>query len=284
MDADPWARWRSLNGWPGSIDGAGAVPHRGAGITADFAPGDFAGRFDQAARVFLGAGAETGRAGAPHPPDADAARRFGDAVRDLFSSLQPLQFGAAPADATDGVYATPHAHAFGATREHQLRWHRLTEAGRQLAEAQGRLQRLWLDALREAATAFSAGLARPSPAAGDTAVTIRRLYDSWIDCAENAYARVAHGSAFCEALADAVNSGSRWRHELKALVEESAKPLDLPTRSELNALQQRLRAVEAELRETRQRADTAASKAPRPEPPAAAPATPRTPSRPRKKT
>jgi len=266
--ADPWAAWRALNGWPGSIGQTGAALHRGTGAAPAFAPGDIAERFNQAARAFLGA-AGTGSAGGPAAPNGDAARLFGDAVRDVFSTLQPLHFNGLAGNTQDGLAAAPDVGAFGPTREHQLRWQRLTETWRQLDEAQRRLQRLWLDALRDAGSAFSAGLARTAAAAGTPATgvdpaEIRRLYDRWIDCAEDAYSRVAHGAAFCDALADAVNAGARWRRELKALVEESAKLLDLPTRSEVNSLQQRLRAVEADLREARQRPGAAAPAKQRP--------------------
>ena len=46
--------------------------------------------------------------------------------------------------------------ALGPTREHQQRWQRTAEAWRRMVDAQRRLQRLWSDALREAAAAFAA--------------------------------------------------------------------------------------------------------------------------------
>jgi uncharacterized protein YerC len=74
--------------------------------------------------------------------------------------------------------------------------------------------------------------------------TLNRLYDAWIDCAEEAYARTAHSEAFCDALADYVNASSYWRRESNAGAELWAKLLDLPTRNEINTLAQRLRALE----------------------------------------
>jgi hypothetical protein len=70
----------------------------------------------------------------------------------------------------------------------------------------------------------------------------------WIECAEEAYARAAHGDAFCEALSEFVNASSQWRREVQASIEHSAKLLDLPTRSEINSLTHRLRSVEEQLR------------------------------------
>jgi Poly(R)-hydroxyalkanoic acid synthase subunit (PHA_synth_III_E) len=53
-----------------------------------------------------------------------------------------------------------------------------------------------------------------------------------------------------------VNASSAWRRESSAGVEQWAKLFDLPTRSEINSLTERLRAVETEL--LRQRAKPSA--------------------------
>ena len=70
------------------------------------------------------------------------------------------------------------------------------------------------------------------------------LYDRWIDCAEEAYGRMAHSEAYGDALAEYVNAGSRWRADMQACVEQWAKLLDLPTRAELNTLIERVSALE----------------------------------------
>jgi class III poly(R)-hydroxyalkanoic acid synthase PhaE subunit len=137
--------------------------------------------------------------------------------------------------------------ALGLTREHQQRWQRTAEAWRRIDDARRRLQRLWSDALSEAAAAFAARLGPPH-AAALSAEAVRKLYDLWIECAEEAYARAAHGDAFCEALSEFVNASSQWRREVQASIEHSAKLLDLPTRSEINSLTHRLRSVEEQLR------------------------------------
>jgi class III poly(R)-hydroxyalkanoic acid synthase PhaE subunit len=77
---------------------------------------------------------------------------------------------------------------------------------------------------------------------------LRALYDSWIDCAEQAYAHIAHSDSFSSALADFVNASSAWRKESQASVELWAKALDLPTRSELNTLMRRVNSLEEQLR------------------------------------
>ena len=133
--------------------------------------------------------------------------------------------------------------ALGATREHQQRgsaWPRPGGASmRRSADcsACGPMRCAKRRDLHGAARAASAERSQRRR-------SLHTLYDTWIDCAEDAYARMAHGEAFCSALADYVNASSQWRRELQASIEYSAKLLDLPTRSEINALTQRLRALE----------------------------------------
>ena len=75
--------------------------------------------------------------------------------------------------------------ALGLTREHQQRAQRAADAGRRVGEAHRQLQSLLSDALRDAATAFAARLQPPKPT-DMSAEVLRSLYNSWIDCAEEA--------------------------------------------------------------------------------------------------
>ena len=244
MDHDPWRQWQRFAGlWAAASPDSKAKSWRAGGF--GFAPFvDAAEHFTTAAQTFL-----DGTASRSAPAAEEAARIFSDFLRERFGDFQmpwSSEFGAGAA-----VGATPpfmgDAPAFGAGREHQERWQRMAEAARRIDEAQRRLQRLWSDALREAAIAFAARLVPPQPSAVSPEA-VRTLYDSWIDCAEDAYARTAHGEAFCSALADYVNASSQWRQELQASVEHMAKLLDLPTRSEINTLMRRLKTVEDRLR------------------------------------
>jgi hypothetical protein len=152
-----------------------------------------------------------------------------------------------PGAAASSSAPSPEVPAFGATREHQQRAQRMAQAMQRMEAAQRRLQRLWSDVLREASAQFVSRLPATPPAAA-TAASLRKLYDAWIDCAEDAYARVAHGEAFCHAQAQFANAASQWRLEQQAGIEHWSKFLDLPTRSEVNSLARRLRAAEEQLR------------------------------------
>jgi hypothetical protein len=209
-----------------------------------------ADRFAAAARKYL-EGMQT-----PGPAAVEAARVFGDFLR-----VETMDFFRFPWSATlssGGGAGTPpppamqDLPAYGLSREHQLRWHRNADTGRRMGDAQQRLQLLWSDALRDAAIAFAAR-AEPPHSDGATGTVpgveaLRRLYDSWIDCAEEAYARIAHSDSFSSALADFMNASGAWRKESQVSVELWAKALDLPTRSELNTLMRRVNSLEEQLR------------------------------------
>jgi hypothetical protein len=243
MQDELWRQWRSFAALWGPIgpDGQAGSARPGSFGFAPFI--DAAERFNAAAQSFL----ETAAA-ASGPALAQAVQSFSDFLRDQFAEARPPWgelAGAGGADrvSTPGVADWP---ALGPMREHQQRWQRMTEAARRIDQAQRRLQRLWSDVLRQAATEFAARLQPPPPAAAD-AEALRKLYASWIDCAEDAYARTAHSAAFCEAQAELLNALSRWREELRAGIEHASKLFDLPTRSEINTLAQRLKAVEVQL-------------------------------------
>ena len=236
MEHDLWRQWQAF--------APGAPPSFAAGATGapvgafGFAPFiDAAERFAAATRSFHG-GTSDGSAAAA----AAAAQVFGNFLRDQFADFFKMHWGTAPRGGADHPLPA-ELPALGLTREHQERAQRAAQAWRGMDDAQRRLQRLWSDTLREAASAFVAhlGAVQSAPLTPDA---LNRLHDDWIDCAEGAYARTAHSEAFCDALADYVNASSRWRRESNAGAELWAKLLDLPTRNEINTLAQRLRALE----------------------------------------
>ena len=224
----------------------------GVGSDSPFAPLlDSADRFTAAAAKYLAGIQMSG------PAAAAAARVFGDFLRMETMDLFRFPWSAASSPG-GGAGATPppamqDSPAFGPSREHQLRWQRSADTQRRMFDAQHRLQLLWSDALRDAALAFVARVEPPHLSAAKGSVpgieVLRALYDSWIDSAEEAYARIAHSDSFSSALADFVNASSAWRKESQAGVELWAKALDLPTRSELNTLMRRVNSLEQQLRE-----------------------------------
>lgn len=228
MANDPWSQFKAF------ADQAGRAGAPAAPLVA------MAERFAAAARTYM---AEAVRA------PAAAAGNFTNVLREQAMAGLQFPWSNEPATAAAPWMQMGETVALGLTREHQQRWQRAADAARRVAAAQRRLQYLWSDALRDASSAFAAQiLARP---AVPSDASLREMYDSWIDCAEQAYSNMAHGEAFCTALAEFVNAGSLWRQEFAAGLEQWSKLLDLPTRSELNSVYARLQSLEAQLRAAR---------------------------------
>ena len=245
MADDPWSQWKAF--------AEQTAP-------APLAIAELAGRFAEAARAYLEKIAQ-----APKSAD-EAAAALGSFLRDqsmaCFKFPWSADSGGSPAQAPWGPVAD--VPALGLTREHQQRWQRMADAALRIADAQRRLQTLWSDALRDAAAEFARAEARASrEAEAPGPAALRRLYGSWIDCAERAYAAIAHGEPFSSALADFVNAGSSWRREFTASIEHWSKLMDLPTRGEINSLNARLMAVEEQLRQARRQPSARAAAAKR---------------------
>ncbi len=243
MEHDPWRRWQELAASFGAA--AGQQPRAALDAASDLARFTrSAEHFAAAARAYFNATDRTSGTA------EERTRNFTDSLRDLFADF-PLRFAPGLGAGAGTQAAQPEAWdapALGASREHQQRWQRMSEAWASIDDAQRRLQRLWSDALRDAAATFTARLAQPP--LDMSAESMRKLYDGWIDCAEDAYGRIAHGEPFCSALADLMNASSRWRREARSIMEYFAKLLDLPTRSEINSLMQRLKTLENRLRDS----------------------------------
>jgi hypothetical protein len=265
MQDDLWRQWRAFAALWAPASAAAPSPGAPFGASSGFAPFiEAAERFKAAAQRYLDAAAGAA-AGGSAPAAAQALQDFSDFLRDQFADAQPpwnAAFGAAGAAGSDGSQRPSWSDwpALGPTREHQQRWQRMADAAGRVEQAQRRMQRLWSDTLRQAAVDFAARI-KPLPAGAPDPEALRKLYDTWIDCAEKAYAHAAHGEAFCNTQAELVNAGSQWRAELQTSIEQWAKLLDLPTRSEINTLAQRLRLLETQLRSAPSAAQTAPRKA-----------------------
>jgi class III poly(R)-hydroxyalkanoic acid synthase PhaE subunit len=233
MATDAWRQWAAfaaLFNPTAGVSAPGAIP----GPATGFAPFFDAERFAEAARAFQQSGQDS-QAG---------AAAFSDFLRDQFGGVLEGMWGrSAPGRSTPSA---PEAPALGPTREQQESWQRLAAAWQRLQEVQRRLQRLWSDALGEAARAFVSR--RDATIAPLTPEAMHRLYDAWVDCAEEAYARMVHAENYGTALAESVKAASEWRDESAALIESWAKWLDWPTRSEINSLSLRVRTLEEQQR------------------------------------
>jgi class III poly(R)-hydroxyalkanoic acid synthase PhaE subunit len=85
---------------------------------------------------------------------------------------------------------------------------------------------------------------------GAGAPTERELYDLWIECGESVFTKVAHSAEFARLQGEMSNAAVRRLREHQQVIEQIAKALDLPTRTELNSVHRQLRTLREELDRT----------------------------------
>jgi len=107
------------------------------------------------------------------------------------------------------------------------------------SQLQAQLAMHWSTVARNAGERFIARAANPAAAVDLTA--IRKLYDGWIECAEQAYAATVHTDDFCRTQAELVNITTALLLEQRQQVERFAPMFGLATRSEVDALRQQVR-------------------------------------------
>lgn len=115
---------------------------------------------------------------------------------------------------------------------------RLAALQARVLELQGRMLAHGADIARDAMQRFAA-------CAADAEGSMERLHAAWIDSAEQAYAQRVRRDDYCREQAELVNAGNALRQAQREQLEEWARFLDLPTRSEMNALIGRVVALEA---------------------------------------
>lgn len=146
--------------------------------------------------------------------------------------------------------------ALGLTRERQEALQRLQRLFTDYVEQHGALAMLWneviADALKRLGETMAVRFQKNEPPQ-----TPRQLYDLWVECAEAAYATMAHSPRYAKAQAQLGNTLAKMRIEQRALIESVSRELDLPTRSELNTVHRRLKEMKAELRRLRAELDRA---------------------------
>ena len=75
---------------------------------------------------------------------------------------------------------------------------------------------------------------------GNAASHGRALYDLWVECAEEVFAKLSHDPAFIQLLGDSMNSFMRLRKRQGAVLDRLLRQFDLPTRAEINSMHRKL--------------------------------------------
>jgi class III poly(R)-hydroxyalkanoic acid synthase PhaE subunit len=134
-----------------------------------------------------------------------------------------------------------HLPALGLSREYQEIVRRMLDLGEQFQRRCADFAQAGADIGQSAWTAMQKRSAGDATLLGSPAA----LYDAWIDCAEEAFARAAHGEPFARLLADLCNLLSAFKLERGKLLEALARHLDLPSRAEVDSLHRQVRVLTA---------------------------------------
>jgi hypothetical protein len=137
--------------------------------------------------------------------------------------------------------------AFGYLREHQEYYQQMAAAWLDYQRETNRYNTLIARASRRAFEVFEDKLAERSES-GPQVDTVRRLYDLWVEAAEDAYAEVALSAEFREVYGALVNAQMRVRKHAQQAVERVSSNLGIPTRTEIDSMGKYLHDVRREAR------------------------------------
>ncbi|MGH8126245.1 MAG: class III poly(R)-hydroxyalkanoic acid synthase subunit PhaE [Rhodanobacteraceae bacterium] len=137
--------------------------------------------------------------------------------------------------------------AFGYAREHQERYQQMAKAWLDYQNETNRYNALIARASRRAFEVFEDKLAERSDS-GPQVDTVRRLYDLWVEAAEDAYAEVALSDEFREVYGALVNAQMRVRKHAQQAVARVSSNLGIPTRTEIDSMGKYLHDVRREAR------------------------------------
>lgn len=150
---------------------------------------------------------------------------------------------------------------FGFAREHQERLQAVGKAQLRMHEAFARYNQLMAGAGQDAYARFEAKLAeREEP--GRQLGSVRALFDLWVEAAEEAYARMALSTDYRHAYGELVNAQMQLRARQQAIVEQAARALGLPGRTELDSAHRKLAELERQLRRLQRQGKAAAEPTP----------------------
>lgn len=140
--------------------------------------------------------------------------------------------------------ALPLGPAAAQGADAQSAWELLVKLG----ELQGELARHWGAIAQDSAQRFIARM-RARGAADFSAEGVLALYETWVACAEEAYADRVRQEDFCRLQAQLTNTAMALLLAQRKQAEGAARGLGLPTREEAEAMQREIRELRRELEE-----------------------------------
>ena len=147
-------------------------------------------------------------------------------------------------DGFDPAQMFPGAPALGVSREYQEIAGRLLDLSKQFQQRYAEFAQQNTAIMQDAFQVLKKRLVQ-TPSVSKTPA---ELYDAWIDCAEGTYTQAAHSESFARLLAELCNISSAFKIERGKLTEQIARHLDLPSRSEVDTLHRKVRALNEAIR------------------------------------
>jgi polyhydroxyalkanoate synthase subunit PhaE len=104
----------------------------------------------------------------------------------------------------------------------------------------------WNTIARVACEKFLAQINEPTTTSGRQR-DARKLYQQWIDCAEEAYAETAHSEAFCNVISGLINTAAAFQLLGQEQAQAFARAVNLPARPEFDALKREVADLKRQL-------------------------------------
>lgn len=115
-----------------------------------------------------------------------------------------------------------------------------------MGQLQGQMAAHWSEIANTAARHFVARLGTGSAGASTPGEALK-LYELWVDCAEEAYATTVRKDDFCRLQAELANTAAALLVEQRRHAETLVRAFGLPTRNEMDALYSQLKELRAQL-------------------------------------
>lgn len=151
-----------------------------------------------------------------------------------------------------GFYAS--LPGIGYTREKQDSWNLLyklwTEFDAQTRKYNAAMAQVGIEAVQK----FQEYVANP-PAGAPTLSSLKEVYAKWVDVCEDVYAKYAMSEEYTKLYGEVVNALMAFKGQVNVLTDDIADQFNLPTRTEVDSLHQRLHALRRENIELRKAID-----------------------------
>ncbi|MBK5929638.1 class III poly(R)-hydroxyalkanoic acid synthase subunit PhaE [Halochromatium salexigens] len=186
-----------------------------------------------------------------------------DTWQRMMSSLSPMMPGDLLRNMPSGMMRGPmqegleqmlSAPGLGYSREEQAQYQELMRAGidyqRAFQDYSSFFNQLGVKALHRLRDAL-----QQKSEAGETIDSARGLYDTWVGCCEAVYADEVITPDYSRVHGRLINAQMALKQRLSVMVDESLGAMNMPTRSELRTLQDRLQETRRENKQLRQELD-----------------------------